>query len=323
MVRLSSFEDHRWTLIRFGEKGQHPYPPPAIRGSRSSQQTHRICGFRTGYEHHSHWYVLLWSIMVDSVCGANIQIRLTPFSSDFALVLDPNLVAWIGHGRRWPGSSKRPRFLNDAFKAAVRYPRDYDSFVPASDLSIVEFIAMDLPRVSTTPSVDFVDELFSFEPAFAEPLPILAIDMPPADLLHKIWDMLPQKWLDGYQSIRGLSSHYNIPFCIISLWMDLLSATTMQPRWMRAYSWFHNIALPLPVPAHLSYIPNVIERFFEVMGWDVHLCGPSSLKSTHLIELFGRGMLSGRIVESGMEMFRNWASQDPGLRTVQVETFDF
>lgn len=245
------------------------------------------------------------------------------FVFDFNLVPDFDLASWIGCGRRWPRSSKRPKPLNDAFKALIRYPDVYASFPPECDLNIIEFLALDLPHVSTSLSVNFLDNLFSYEPESAGVLPILDIEMPSGDVLHKLREMLPQKWLDGYRSLRGIFPNHNLPFHILTLWIDLLPAVVTQPRWMRAYAWFHNCALPLPIPDYLSHIPNAIETFFEVMGWDVHVCGLSSMKSTDLIELFGRGMLSGKVIEGGMLMLRDWASKEPGLRSIQIETFDF
>lgn len=237
--------------------------------------------------------------------------------------LDPRLAQWISHGKQWP-VSKEPEFLTKAHNALIRVPTEYLPLIPECYLPIIPFLAFDLPPILDSLPGDSLDAFFSPHTPSSGSFPFASLPIPPRTILSKLRDILPQKWLDGHKSLVGLAPNCYLPFWAITFWLDMTEAVTLQRQWFRAYSWFHANVTPVDAPHHLSHVFDGVGRMFGELGWNVYLHGPSSLfKSPVLTQLFDNGPLGGNIIDHVMLMFRDWATNDPTLHSVHVETLDF
>ncbi|KAF9522085.1 hypothetical protein CPB83DRAFT_899950 [Crepidotus variabilis] len=163
-----------------------------------------------------------------------MSISSTPFLSS----------EWRGQNRLL---SDIPSHIRTLIRSEINPPNIQQSLLPRLRSSVLDFISAELPDAcKDTEQALYLADIppnhffFSIEAAVADTNILKTILVPPKGLVAKLLAELPQKWLDGNNSIHLFHQDADVflPLWALKFWSDLhLTVLPVHKFWTRGIEW--------------------------------------------------------------------------------------
>ena len=150
---------------------------------------------------------------------------------------------WIGRGKIY-NRTTLPAFVTIAMSDIVEIPRNIASNqLPAANLSIPDFLAFDLPRISSELISSKAAVWFNAEPPNTPMYnSLLRRSIPSPEFLKQIDNAFGQAWFDGAKSVvdqRFNDGKDRLPLWIISYWKEVARCHALCSLWKTSISWLN------------------------------------------------------------------------------------
>ena len=147
---------------------------------------------------------------------------------------------WIGIGKR--ECTDLPNFVKAAREASRVAPDSVLKMVhlPGPDVMVADFVAWELPRVSSEIILTKPDTWFSKNTPSIDIQVLLSQPVPSGEFVKRLDIAYRQAWLDGARSIsdhRFNDGTDHLPLWVIPLWQKVVTTKDMQLTWGKALTW--------------------------------------------------------------------------------------
>ena len=171
---------------------------------------------------------------------------------------------WIGAGQIY-NMTTLPMFVIIARSKVTEIPQNVTSaHLPEPNLSVIDFLSCDLPRVSCELISSKTAVWFSSEP------PNIPMDsaslrrsIPSPEFLQQLEDASGQAWFDGAKSVvdqRFNDGKDRLPLWIISYWREVARCQRLCSLWKTSMSWLDRENLSAKVS------PGLIQQVRQTLG---------------------------------------------------------
>jgi hypothetical protein len=175
---------------------------------------------------------------------------------------------------RWIRCQKQykdvPLHVCNALVALRQMPDSIEHLLPVPELSVTDFIGLELPSQSAELITTKVNQWFSFDAPQENVQTFLRRSIPPLDFINKLENNNGQAWFDGKISIvdpRFTGSNNRLPFWFSTYWRRMATIIKAQRDWREAKGWIQRetekLGLPGPLPSQ--------QELFALVGWNVPL----------------------------------------------------
>jgi hypothetical protein len=129
--------------------------------------------------------------------------------------------------------------------------------------------------------------------------------IPPIHFLTALKTRLHDQWDAGTRSLVGLVGSEPMPLWTLAFFQEARSANILRSSWLTAHTWFEQSVKNASAAILEEFADTIIKvrKMFTHLGWNVDL--GRNLHSSHLLELFGTGMISQRIVDAVATMLND------------------
>jgi hypothetical protein len=147
---------------------------------------------------------------------------------------------WIGKQRVFPAKlSDVPPELDAFYKESLKIPPAFENILfPGPNLTIMQFLAHELPS-RTMPLIDTrVNSCFSSEPAIQDLRCLQTCSIPSQQFVRDAKHLFGQALLDGTQSIRDPNyKGGNLPLWVVQYWTNMLDIWKKRDGWETSQQW--------------------------------------------------------------------------------------
>lgn len=146
-----------------------------------------------------------------------------PHSLDLETELDMPFRSseWINRGQRYPGHADAPLHVYRALLKRTGVPEVHISQFPSPELTVAQFLRVQLPPQSFALEATKIGKWFSREPANCGIELLLTRPVPPSSVLDAMWVAIGQQWFGGAQSIvdpRFYNGKDRFPLWAVTSW---------------------------------------------------------------------------------------------------------
>ena len=176
---------------------------------------------------------------------------------------------WIGKGRQYPKEEDAPLALKYYIDGLLAIPDAVKNiYIPGPNLSIDDFIKMNLPKISYDLPMIKAEISFRKETPNVGTNALSTRELPPLLWINGLKDHFKQAILDGKKSIvdpRYPGSY--VPLWWLGFWTELHNIHKVQHDWKKATEWVERTSGGLEQEAYLRKQAQVI---FRNLRWNEH-----------------------------------------------------
>jgi hypothetical protein len=150
---------------------------------------------------------------------------------------------WIGRGQIY-NTATIPTFVIIASSKVTEIPQNVTSTqLPMANLSVIDFLSYELPRVSSELISSKTGLWFNHEPpniSMDSDNTLLRRSIPSPDFLKQLEIAFGQAWFDGAKSVvdqRFNDGKDRLPLWIISYWREVARCQGLRSLWKTSMSW--------------------------------------------------------------------------------------
>ena len=238
-----------------------------------------------------------------------------------------HLWEWIGVGKKY--TLDVPQAVANAKNDQLRIPEAFQKNIPSADLSVNDFLQLNLPTlsnefISTKPHI-----WFNNEKPNTNPLCLMSRPIPTKFFLDRLHDAFGQAWLNGANSISDPQfndSKDRLPLWCLSFWKEMMTITKHCKKWASSQAWLEREKTKR---IHGKDTVDLIEKALTVIQAGLKqnlplsfLCGNTS--TIDLTTLLANEWLSDTHINMMMETLSKEVSQDPTLaKSVMITPLAF
>jgi hypothetical protein len=204
-----------------------------------------------------------------------------------------------------------------------RIPEEYNHLIPRRDMSIGDFIKLDLPPQSgmvfaATESEDW----YSYDPPRAISTRTLMSRPIPARLqsLRYLENVVKRMWDKGKRSIIDRTSSdksERLPMWVLGYWIEMSQIVVKQTDWRASREWFEKESQVAKAP----YDFPSADMVFRTFPWNIPLRRPDlpGITTHSLAELLCNKMLHEDLLDLMITHLQNRLSnEEPGVRSLHI-----
>ena len=241
---------------------------------------------------------------------------------------------WIGQGIKY---TKVPDFVRWKKDSYMEIPFNFLQYVnfPESKLSVKEFLALKLPRISSEIISNKAAKWFTDEsPSILDPQILLQRSIPSPTFLTQLAKAAEQAWLDGAKSVvdwRINDGADRLPLWIITFWKEAENLNRLQSTWKQSMKWLSHEGERKERDGRPAIPSDSIQKARELLGslqWNgkMHYHDCNSMTSTSQLSYFlGTFWLSDDHINMMVEemLLEMHTTKPDGLKYVQVASLSF
>jgi hypothetical protein len=187
--------------------------------------------------------------------------------------------------------------------------------IPSFEMSIMDFISLQLPRQSSEFITSKVSQWFSCDPPHHDVTCLTSRTIPPACFVQKLEDAFGQAWFDGATSIsdqRFNGGQDRLPLWVLTYWKEMGKVVKAHRSWMACRKW-------LEAESKDPSLSRECEDLFRTLGWNSPLRHHKISVTTHsLADLLSHNCLSEDIMELMVSDIQRRLEQHPTLKSTTI-----
>ena len=226
-------------------------------------------------------------------------------------------------GKRYGG----PGFSEAEMLARLAIPNRLSELakLPKQDISVTQFIACQLPHVSSEFITTKTDKWFSNDAPQEDYTTFLSRPTPSKEFLGVLEKVIGQSWLDGMKSIvdpRFNDGGDRLPLWTITFWKDVVALNEKQKLWKQSVKWLDLEEGKARKTKNSKVIELVeeVRHFLDRLPWDAKMkyCNAQTL-TLQLSRFLGTFWLSDDHIQMMIEELDYDLSTQPQLlRTIAL-----
>lgn len=239
--------------------------------------------------------------------GHNTVLNVEPHDSAYHEgSFDPH--AWIGRSKDY---NTVPEYVKAAFARIIEIPTDFPTNLnplPPKTLVVKDLLSSKLPTVSQGHSLYAVDAAFSVSPPDTNILLLFQRVVPKPQFLEKLLMALPQRWLDGMQSIT--TEEYPMtkyPLWAILWWKHAAEAYTISESWRKSLTWLDSSyasSTAQPLKRRLQSAKEIVMQMPWNTGISILNSSPSLTQTCKFAQILSDSWLSDDVMDMAIENMR-------------------
>ena len=234
----------------------------------------------------------------------SISLEETAYSDQLTTQWNPSL--WIGKGMSY---KHVPALVKQAFARFISVPADIQSLIPGDSLTIHKLLTYDLPNSNglslplefsrDTPDIIKIDD-------------IITLTVPAYSVQRQLDDLLPQHWLDGYQSLCSHHTGVKYPLWILCYFNLIRPACEQQLKWFEAKSWLSGAEA---IDEH--GLADDIDDLLQFLYWRGRFA-KTKLCVDELYDILGNNWLTSSILDAIVLQIETRVRSHPELGYVSI-----
>jgi hypothetical protein len=239
---------------------------------------------------------------------------------------------WIGQGKKYTEVPDFVRWKKDSY---MEIPFDFlqHANLPEPELSVKEFIALKLPRISSEIISDKAAKWFTDNyPSTSDSQILLRRSIPSPTFLTQLEKAVGQAWLDGAKSVvdwRINDGADRLPLWIITFWREAENLNRLQSTWKQSMKWLSHEEARKERNGQPAIPSDSIQNARELLGslqWNGKMDYCNSMTSTSQLSYFlGTFWLSDDHINMMVEemLLELHTKRPDDLKYVQVASLSF
>ncbi|KAF4621774.1 hypothetical protein D9613_012142 [Agrocybe pediades] len=270
-----------------------------------------------------------------NICAGSSAMSAGPSEPRVVLTIDEsasefNEKEWIGRGKIYKVQNL-PGFVTAAHEKTLDIPdaSGLCSLRPDRKLSVIEFLAFRMPRVSSEIIHTKTELWYSQDLPTMDGFKILSSrPVPSPSFVEELYQKHGQAWLDGAQSVvdhRVNDGSDRLPLWTIAYWKEVIDTERLQDQWAQSVSWLERESRLQRLSGDLS------EKTFQLlsrMGWDnkMHYCN-RTVSTLLLAKLLGTAWLNDEVIDTMIQQIHTeidlMPEKDKPQPTIQITNLSF